>query len=80
MGNRQILRPVPLPGKLDFGGTALAAFGVLVLMHWLAYRPIIKTWWERIPAWQFAMGCGAAVALMLPWTPLRYQPFIYFQF
>jgi alginate O-acetyltransferase complex protein AlgI len=68
------------PGTADFGSNCLIAFAVLVLIHWIAHRRWLHAWWEKVPAWQFAAVCGILMATALPWTPLRYQPFIYFQF
>ena len=68
------------PGNMDFGFRCLIAFAVLVLVHWAAHRRWLHAWWAKIPAWQFAIACGVLMATALPWTPLRYQPFIYFQF
>ena len=68
------------PGSADFGVNCLIAFGVLVLIHWIAHRRWLHAWWVKVPAWQFAAFCGVLLATALPWTPLRYQPFIYFQF
>jgi alginate O-acetyltransferase complex protein AlgI len=68
------------PGKADFGTNCLIAFGVLVIIHWIAHRRWLHAWWAKIPAWQFAAVCGMMLATALPWTPLGYKPFIYFQF
>jgi alginate O-acetyltransferase complex protein AlgI len=68
------------PGTADFGINCLIAFAVLVAIHWIAHRRWLHAWWERVPVWQFAGVCGVMLATALPWTPLRYQPFIYFQF
>jgi alginate O-acetyltransferase complex protein AlgI len=68
------------PGTADFGINCLIAFAGLAIIHWIAHRRWLHAWWERVPAWQFAAICGVILATALPWTPLRYQPFIYFQF
>jgi alginate O-acetyltransferase complex protein AlgI len=68
------------PGNADFGMNAVIAFAALAVIHWLSSRKQTLPWWQRIPAWQFAAACGLLLATALPWTPLRYQPFIYFQF
>ena len=68
------------PGTADFGINCLVAFGVLAVIHWIAHRRWLHAWWAKAPAWQFAAICGVILATALPWTPLRYQPFIYFQF
>jgi alginate O-acetyltransferase complex protein AlgI len=68
------------PGSADFGINCLVAFAALVLIHWIAHRRWLHAWWCKIPAWQFAAVCGCLLATALPWTPLGYKPFIYFQF
>jgi alginate O-acetyltransferase complex protein AlgI len=68
------------PGSADFGMKAVIAFIALAVIHWLASRNQPFPWWQRVPTWQFATACGLLLATALPWTPLRYQPFIYFQF
>lgn len=68
------------PGQSNFGYNCLIAFVILVLIHWIAHKRWIHGWWSKIPAWQFAAFCGVLLASALPWAPLGYQPFIYFQF
>jgi alginate O-acetyltransferase complex protein AlgI len=68
------------PGSADFGFNCLIAFAVLITIHWIAHRRWLHAWWAKVPAWQFAALCGAILATALPWTPLGYKPFIYFQF
>ena len=58
----------------------LAAFAGLAIIHWLNYRRVFSTWWRAVPGPAFAAGYGLAFALVLPWVPARYAPFIYFQF
>jgi len=48
--------------------------------HVVAYRRGFVTWWATMRPWKFAVGYGAAVALMLPWVAPDYLAFIYFQF
>lgn len=67
-------------GPADFGLAAVGVFAGLVLVHFLASRAWLAGWWAKVPAPLFAAGCGVAFASILPWTPLRYAPFIYFQF
>ena len=67
-------------GDADFGVGCLVAFGALALIHWLAYKQCVKSYWAQLPLWQFSLGCGCLLASALPWAPLGYKPFIYFQF
>jgi len=46
---------------------------------WLAARPL-EDRSAAVSDWIFAPAYGAAVALVLPWAAVGYQPFIYFQF
>jgi alginate O-acetyltransferase complex protein AlgI len=55
----------------------LASFA---LVHSWGYRKRVETRVAGLPAPVFALGYGAAVALVLPWAASGYQPFIYFQF
>jgi hypothetical protein len=60
-----------------------AWWGLLIgfaAIHVALHRRLIQPQIERLPDWTFAIGFGAAVALMLPWVAVGYQPFIYFQF
>lgn len=68
------------PGTRDLGVGALWIFIPLALVHWVAYRGGLSHWWRRIPAWSFAGIYGVVVALVVPFVPLGYTPFIYFQF
>lgn len=68
------------PGTRDLGVGALWIFIPLALVHWVTYRGSLSHWWQRIPAWSFAGLYGVLVALVVPFVPLGYTPFIYFQF
>ena len=67
-------------GAQQLDAMLLAAFAALALIHWLNYRRVFSTWWRNVPGYAFAAGYGIAFALVLPWMPARYAPFIYFQF
>lgn len=67
-------------GSIDLGIRSLWIFALLVLAHWAAYRGWFSEWWQRIPAWSFAVFYGLAVSAMLPFVSTSYTPFIYFQF
>jgi len=55
-------------------------FLLLAIVSWAAMKLKEKNWQEKIPAWQFAIGYGAALAISFSLVPLNYRPFIYFQF
>jgi alginate O-acetyltransferase complex protein AlgI len=67
-------------GKNSFSAECFAILAVLALLHWLNYQRILGTWWRRLPDWACAalLGVGTAVALLF--VPVKYKPFIYFQF
>jgi alginate O-acetyltransferase complex protein AlgI len=48
--------------------------------HLLAYRFRPEQIAGRLPGWLVAIGLGIAVVLVLPFVPVSYRPFIYFQF
>ena len=54
--------------------------GGLAFVHWLNYRRVFATWWRRLPDPIFAAAYGAGWAVVLPFIPAQYVPFIYFQF
>jgi alginate O-acetyltransferase complex protein AlgI len=55
-------------------------FAGLALVHWLNFRRVFATWWRRLPAPLFALGYGCLSELILLFMPVKYAPFIYFQF
>lgn len=67
-------------GAKGFGSGPLAAFGLLALLHFLAYRRVLSGLWPRLPSWAFAGLCGLFVALILAFMRSELQPFVYFQF
>jgi len=67
-------------GTTSFSIACVLSLLGLIVIHFIAYQKTFKGWWQRIAVWQFAIVCGVIVASALPWTPMRYQPFIYFQF
>ena len=46
----------------------------------LNFRRVFATWWRRLPAPLFALGYGCLSELILLFMPVKYAPFIYFQF
>jgi D-alanyl-lipoteichoic acid acyltransferase DltB (MBOAT superfamily) len=52
---------------------------VCLAVHWLNYRNEDRRPLARVPDWAYALGYGAAWALVVPWAA-GYKPFIYFQF
>jgi D-alanyl-lipoteichoic acid acyltransferase DltB (MBOAT superfamily) len=67
-------------GRGNLGGTLLWVFAGLAIVHWLNYKRVFSTWWRKGPDMLFAAGYGCAWALVLLFVPMRYAPFIYFQF
>ena len=53
--------------------------GGLAVVHLAAYRGWLGLP-ENMPGWLYAFMYGFAIAMVLPWIPLDYRPFIYFQF
>jgi alginate O-acetyltransferase complex protein AlgI len=58
----------------------LLFFAGVALIHYLNFRGLFSQWWRRPPAPVFAAGYGSAAALALLFVPMKYTPFIYFQF
>ncbi len=58
----------------------LYVFAGLAFIHWLNFRRVFSTWWRKGPDAIFALGLGAAVAVVILFIPVTYAPFIYFQF
>jgi alginate O-acetyltransferase complex protein AlgI len=52
---------------------------VCLAVHWLNYKTEDRPRLARVPDWAYALGYGAAWALVVPWAA-GYKPFIYFQF
>jgi len=57
-----------------------AAFVGLVFVHWLNFKGVFSTWWRRCPESVFATGYGCLTAVVVLFIPMKYAPFIYFQF
>ena len=71
----------PLHGKIASLDPRLwALIAGLALVHWLNFRRVFSDWWRRCPELAFAVGYGALAAIALFFVPVRYSPFIYFQF
>jgi len=58
----------------------LLFFAGVAIIHYLNFRGVFSQWWRRLPAPVFAAGYGSAVAIVLLFVPVKYTPFIYFQF
>ena len=67
-------------GSLSLPPVLLMIFGVLAVIHYLAYSQAMGRIWERIPAPAFAMSYGVVFQICLALMPTGYRPFIYFQF
>ena len=65
---------------MTFNGECVGILAVLVLVHWLNFRGVIGTYWRRLPNWACAVLLGAGTAVALLFVPVKYKPFIYFQF
>src|SRR4029453_7473808 len=67
-------------GKRAFGPEAFGLLAVLAILHWLNSRQIIAPLWRRLPDWACAALLGLGTAGALLFVPVKYKPFIYFQF
>ena len=67
-------------GKTAFNLECLGILVVLALLHWLNSQRIPGKWWRRLPDWACAVLLGIATAVALLFVPVKYKPFIYFQF
>jgi len=67
-------------GDQSFHPGCLGIFGVLAVMHYLAYKGVFATWWRRIPAWLYTTLLALGVTVALQFVPQRFKAFIYFQF
>jgi alginate O-acetyltransferase complex protein AlgI len=79
----QALRAFTVPGghgEKTLGLEGHGALAVLGLLHWLNSRQCIAPLWRRLPDWACAILLGLATALALLFVPVKYKPFIYFQF
>jgi len=50
------------------------------IVHVIVHGGRLKARLDGLPDWAFALGYGAASALVLPMASVGYKPFIYFQF
>jgi alginate O-acetyltransferase complex protein AlgI len=79
----QALRAFTLPGgngKQAFGPEAFWLLAVVAFLHWLNSRRIIAPLCRRLPDWACAALLGLGTALTLIFVPVKFKPFIYFQF
>ncbi|XHR30764.1 MAG: MBOAT family O-acyltransferase [Chthoniobacteraceae bacterium] len=81
-----VLKPYMGLGTMGTGGgesldpRLFALLGGLALLHWGNFRGWFATWWRKLPEPAFALGYGAATVAVLLFIPVKYAPFIYFQF
>jgi alginate O-acetyltransferase complex protein AlgI len=55
-------------------------FVPLIIVHWAAYKGWFTDWQRQIPSWSFAAFYGVLVSIILRFTAINPQPFVYFQF
>jgi alginate O-acetyltransferase complex protein AlgI len=67
-------------GKSTVNVECLGVFAVLAILHWLNSRRVFSAGWRRLPDWAAAALLGVGVAVALLFVPVKYKPFIYFQF
>ncbi len=67
-------------GSASFPTWYFAVALLLTVAHVVAHKIDLTTLGTRAPAHRFAIAYGACVALVFPFMPLIYHPFIYFQF
>jgi len=67
-------------GKLTFNMESAGILAVLALLHWLNFHGVLGRWWRRLPDWACAglLGIGTIIAVLF--VPVKYKPFVYFQF
>ena len=68
------------PGQLSLDPRLWALFAGLAIVHWLNFKGVFSTWWRNCPDTVFAAGYGCAASVVLLFMPVKYAPFIYFQF
>ena len=71
------------PAGADFQSLDLRLFGVLaglVFVHWCNFKGVFSTWWRQCPEPVFATAYGCLAAVITLFIPMKYAPFIYFQF
>jgi len=52
----------------------------LALIHWCNFKGLFSTWWRKWSDPVFATAYGLCVAGIVLFIPIKYVPFIYFQF
>lgn len=57
-----------------------AALAGLIFVHWLNFKRVFSTWWRVCPEPVFATAYGCMTAVVVLFIPMKYAPFIYFQF
>jgi alginate O-acetyltransferase complex protein AlgI len=67
-------------GKNTFSVECIYILLALAFLHWLNSQRVIGSWWRRLPDWACAALLGVGTAIALLFVPVKYKPFIYFQF
>jgi alginate O-acetyltransferase complex protein AlgI len=67
-------------GKIGTTWECVGILALLALVHWLNSQRILGNWWRRLPDWAAAALLGVGTAIALIFVPVKYKPFIYFQF
>ncbi len=67
-------------GTNEFQLPGITLFVVLTILHWIAYKKLLRQWWRSLPTPVFAAAFGVLVAFAIALLPMSSQPFIYFQF
>ena len=65
---------------LSIDPNLLWAFVVLAFIHWLNFKRVFSHWWRACSDETFAAAYGCSAAVLLLFMPMKYAPFIYFQF
>lgn len=66
--------------ELSGQGACVVIFLLLAIAHYIARTQLLTKPVQSLPTWAFAFGYGVIVMLLLPFYPLEYRPFVYFQF
>ncbi len=80
LGSALFLVPDVAAGSSELSPRLLLLFAGLAAIHWLNYRRVFSTWWRKCSGLAFALSYGCLAELILLFVPVKYAPFIYFQF
>ena len=67
-------------GKVSLNAECIILLALLAAVHWLNSKGVLGKYWRRLPDWACAALLGVGVAVALSFVPVKYKPFIYFQF